>query len=397
MLLLMMGFPSSVFASPQFAATPLVIDGKGHPRDIMKFSVTVKNTEAHLISIYPWVTNFSSASGTLEMPDLGRADLSTSLANWIEVTRGAIDLLPDESRDIPVMIQINLNAKPGVYHAAIDFSTGSNRAEAEANVNATISVPVNIEVLDDANEKLQLSTFVPDKNWFTGASASFRYKLQNIGNRGLIPHGRIRIYDRKGEEVATIDANQNGERLEPSNDAVLAAVWKSGNNFGKYKAMLDLEYGDVGRGGLQDTVFFWVVPWQKLLGMFLSITVAAVIVAVLVHSRTQAKPAYARVRYQDDEDEEEKNDEIELQQQDVVRDTKKRRSLLGIFRKTKDSTVGDGDIVDEARRHGESSALDRTMKQQVHHVDQVSLGTQVRLSARPVQKPPQEHIINLKR
>lgn len=289
-----------VFAEPSFTAEPLVIDGKGKPREILHYSITIKNKEAHLITIYPWVTNFSSASGTLEMPDLSHADLSSSLANWIEVTRGAIDLLPGESRDIPVLIQINLTAKPGIYHAAIDFSSGPNRAEAEANTLATLAVPVNIEVEDDVKEKLQLANFVPDKNWFTGALAAFHYKIQNIGNRGLIPHGKIHIYDRRGEEVATIDANQNGERLEPNRDMLLAASWQSGDNFGKYKAMLDMEYGDVNRGTIQDTIFFWVVPWQKILGMFLSIAIASIIVAVLLHSRSEARRlSFARAKYID--------------------------------------------------------------------------------------------------
>ena len=47
-----------------------------------------------------------------------------------------------------------------------------------------------------------------------------------------------------------------------------------------------LEYG--GHGTLQDTVFFWVIPWKKLLGMFFSLIVlcvAAVATIVSVHCR----------------------------------------------------------------------------------------------------------------
>jgi hypothetical protein len=390
--------PQIVFAQAQITGTPLVIDGKGKPRDIMRFSIKIKNTESHMVTVYPWVTNFTSASGTLTMPDLGNADLSRSLANWIEITRGAIDLLPGESKDIPILIQINLSAKPGMYHAALDFSTGSSRAEAEENQSLTLAVPVNIEVEDDANEKLQLGTFIPDKNWFTGASAAFHYKIENIGNRGLVPKGKIRIYDRRGEEVAAIDANQNGDRLEPSTQAQLAAVWQSGNNFGKYKAMLDLEYGDVNRGSLQDTVFFWVIPWQKVLGMFLSITIASIIVAVLLHSRTQAGVAYARARsgYRDKEEEEIDQDVIEQVTPKSMRSERKsmQQRIMGAF-KNDEQLTADIDQASEERM----LATDPVLESRLARSAKAATGGSdvVRLIKQEKPAPPPEHIINLRR
>ena len=51
--------------------------------------------------------------------------------------------------------------------------------------------------------------------------------------------------------------------------------------------MLDLEYG--GHGTLQDTVFFWVIPWKKLLGMFLSLIMLCVVAAIVLHSYGQSR------------------------------------------------------------------------------------------------------------
>lgn len=282
--------PLSVYAAMSDATvSPLVLDGKGKVREILRFHVTITNSSKHLVTIYPWVTDFDPNAGSTGVSDLGGSatkDLGESLARWIEVTRGSVDLLPGEEKEVPLTVQINLNAKPGVYHAVVHFSEGSDRASAESSLKDTEDVPVNIEVLEDINERLQLGSFSPLKNIFSSNTASFQYSIQNIGNRGEVPHGKVRIFDRDGREVATIDANQDGQRLEPAASAMLSSVWAAGGSFGRYKAMIDLEYGN--RGTLQDTVFFWMFPWGKLLSMFLSLVLVCVIIAVVFHSRMTA-------------------------------------------------------------------------------------------------------------
>ncbi len=264
--------------------TPAVIDGKGKQREILRYTVTIENASERLITIYPWVTDFgvSGVRGTRDLGGTEGKETHESLTRWVEVTRSMIDILPGDKREVPVLVQINLNAKPGMYHAVVHFSEGPDRVSAEANKNATHEVMLNIEVLDDAKEHLQLGTFVPDKNIFSGESASFNYRIENTGNRGVVPRGTIRIFDKKGEEIASVPANEDGEKIEPSGNAQLASVWAAQGEFGKYKAILDLEYGD--RGVIQDTVYFWVLPWGKLLSYFLSLSVLMVMLALLFHS-----------------------------------------------------------------------------------------------------------------
>lgn len=302
LFLFLLVFPLAAHAAPDFSASPMIIDGKGKPREILSYSITLVNDSSRVLTFYPWVTNYS-ASGTEPMPDLTRADLSSSLANWIELTRGVIRLEPGASQTVPVLIQISNTATPGNRHALIKFAHGTNRIEAESNVAGTLVIPVNIEVVSDAKEILRLASFAPARQWFTSEEAAFSYELENTGNRGLVPRGKVRIFDRRGAEVAAIDANRDGERLDPSEKALLSAVWAADGGFGRYKAMLDLSYGDASRGTLQDTIFFWVIPWQKLLGLFASITIAAVIIAVLLHSRLRASPSYAPFSSRMNEDE----------------------------------------------------------------------------------------------
>lgn len=269
-----------------FGVTPAVIDGKGKAREILRYTLTIENTTKHMLQLYPWVADLDAASGATAGSDLGGGSPSESRmaspSRWIEVSRAMIELLPGDKKDIPVLLQIDMNAAPGIYHALIHVSDGGTRAVAEANIAGTRDTAVNIEVLDDIHERLELNTFVPDKNFFSGTDASFNYRIENIGNRGVTPTGKIHIFDRRGEEVAAIDANKDNRRLEPNQKELLASVWAADGHFGRYKAMLELDYG--ARGVVQDTVYFWIMPWTKLLGMFGTICLMGTILALVVQS-----------------------------------------------------------------------------------------------------------------
>ena len=252
-----------------FSVTPLIIDLKANTRDILKETIGVMNSANHIGNIYAFVNNADPLLGMEEWKSPSNTDVSGSLANWIEINRATLALLPEEKKELPLLIQVDMHAKPGIYHAVITFSEGGTRAEAEQNIKNGISVAVNLEVLDDAKEALELGSFVSKDTFVSGKEASFSYDIKNIGNRPLSPKGEVRIFNRSGEEVATITVNEKGEVLDPNGTSQLASVWKAGSRFGRYKAMLNLEYGNKQRGTLQDTIFFWLIPWKEISIIFL--------------------------------------------------------------------------------------------------------------------------------
>jgi len=289
----------SAFAAFELRLSPAVIDGEAKAREILRYKMTLTNESKRMLSIYPWARDIESG-GTERSRD--GVDPATSLLSWLEFSRAQTDILAGESVEIPVLVQVHLRAKPGVYHAMLYFSNGPNRPEAELNAEETASLMITIRVPDDANERLALGTFASDKNMFTDAEATFGYKLENTGNRGLIPSGKIRIFDRRGEEVDTIEVNSGASKIEPSATELIGAVWQSGDHFGRYKAMLDVSYGKTGT--IQDTVFFWVLPWKRLLSMFLTLALVCVVLSLLFHSYTTSggkKFAHIRATVDDDE------------------------------------------------------------------------------------------------
>lgn len=278
--------PAFTFAAPGlFSASPLIFDEKAKQRDILKESIGVMNNSTERsINLYAFVNNVDPSAGVEGFQNASDADMGKSLANWIEISRGAIDLMPGEKREIPLLIQVNLRAGAGIYHAFITFSEGGTRDEAERKMKEGVSVAVNVEILDDVREALELKSFVSSSNFVTGEKASFKYDIQNIGNRPLAPKGQVRIFNRSGEEVATLDVNQQGTMLDPNISGQMASAWDAGSRFGRYKAMLDVEYGDKTRGTLQDTVFFWLIPWKEMLAVFLVLGVVVLSLTLYLHN-----------------------------------------------------------------------------------------------------------------
>jgi hypothetical protein len=282
---------AGLFFAPVFAAaasspiqiSPILIDEKGKPRDIFKESITITNVSDHKIELYPSVHNVNPDEGQQKFTTAHDvAEQQESLANWIELSRGVIELGPGEKRTVDFIIRIDLRALPGKYHASISFAEGWTRPDAESNPPAG-PVMVNLEVESDSREVMQLNKFTSDNVVFTGDDVLFKYQLQNIGNQELQPSGEIRIYDRKGLEVAAIDVNREGKTVTPDQTAQLASVWSAVNGFGKFKALLTVNYGKGQTAAVQDTVYFWIIPWKQLLMLFAATLTAVIILVMYFH------------------------------------------------------------------------------------------------------------------
>ncbi len=262
---------------------PVVVDEKAKARDILKKTITITNTSQRKLNLYPVVNDVRPEVGQEAfVSSQGGDDEKASLANWLEISRGVIDLNPGESKEIPFVIRVSLNALPGTYHADISFFAGSTLAEAQGR-NPLGVITVNTEVQADIKEVMQLNKFITDGFFFSGDDVLFNYQLENIGNQELKPKGEIRIYDRKGREVASIPVNPEGKTFTPEQAAQLASAWSAAEGFGKFKAFLNVDYGNNQSGSLQDTVFFWIIPWQQLLAILVISIISIVISAIYFH------------------------------------------------------------------------------------------------------------------
>lgn len=290
------GTPAVAFAD-DVSFSPVLIDEKAKPRDILKETLTIVNTSDRKLNLYPSVNDVNPEEGAEAFAKANNSDeRSISLANWIELSRGVIELGPGEEKSIPFVIRVHLNAPPATYHAYISFYEGSTREAAESKEEKA-RITVNVEVQADIKETLQLNKFATDPIFFSGDDVLFNYQLENIGNQELQPKGEIRIYDRKGKEVAALDVNKDRQTISPDQVSQLASVWGAASGFGRYKAFLNVDFGNSQKASVQDTIYFWIVPWQQLLGLLAASLVAIVFLALYSHRafemRHRARLAHA--------------------------------------------------------------------------------------------------------
>ena len=276
-------------SSQDLSITPVVIDEKGKAQDIINETLSITNTSDHKLDLYPSVNDVKDDSGTQAFSYAYNADqASNSLANWIELSRGVIELGPGEEKSVPFVIRINSSAVSGSYHAVITFASGETRDIASKN-GPLASLTVNLDLQADVKELMQLNRFTTDNVVFTGDDVLFKYQLQNIGNQDLDPKGEIRIYDRHGEEVASVDVNNEGKVISPDQVSQLASVWSGASGFGKYKAVIDVEYGKSQVASVQDETYFWVVPWKEVLGITIATLIAVIFLALYFHRWLEEK------------------------------------------------------------------------------------------------------------
>ncbi len=287
----------AVQQTPELDVTPVVIDEKGKPRDILKQTIKIINTSERKLNLYPSVNDVHKVEGKQEFVAAQTGDdRKDSLANWIELSRGVIDLGPGEEKEIPFVIRINVTAVVGSYHATISFTEGGARDAADTKPPLG-EITVNVEVQDDVKEIMQLNKFGTDSFFLSGDDVLFSFNVENIGNQELQPKGEVRIYNRRGEEVAAVPVNSDGKTISPSQMAQLASVWSGAEGFGRFKAFLTVDYGKVQTASVQDTVYFWIVPWKQLLMLVVVTALMLLVFAFYFHRwfevRHLAKLAHA--------------------------------------------------------------------------------------------------------
>ena len=293
-----------VRAANELEISPLIIDAKAKASEKIERIIKIKNNTEHKVSIYPTVNDLLMNEGKQEFISPSKLDKAVSLARWIRIKRAATQLMPGEETEVPFSIEINKSAKPGKRYAVVFFPNASNRTLAEAKIDKE-NVPqimINVEIEDETVEKIQLIGFnTLSKTYFTWP-IKFLVELKNIGNVALKPKGQMIIYNRRGQYLDNLKFNEAGESIEAGERKKIYLNWNAQNGIGKFKAKLELEYGEKNKRDLSDTIYFWILPIPFVLffagGLFL-ITVFLVVYLFRKTYNTHHHPS-ARNTAQDD-------------------------------------------------------------------------------------------------
>ncbi len=272
--------------SGKIEVIPSIIDGKAKARDILKYSIRIKNNTDRQVGLYPMVNDISATEGKQEFIEPSILDKKTSLARWITFTRGFQTISSGEEITIPLEIKVDLSAIPGKRYAVISFPQGANRYEAEKRADNAPKVTINILVEEEVIERAQIKNFSTSKNIYVKFPVDFSIDIENFGNKKINPQGIIIVFNRRGEEVSSLDINGSSEQIDIGSTKKVVSKWADGRGFGKFKAKLEIEYGSKDKRDLQDTIYFWVLPIPLLVLFFVVTFILILVVTVILFKKT---------------------------------------------------------------------------------------------------------------
>jgi len=277
--------PNIVSAS--YSITPILIEHTAAPRDMYEETIRITNTANYKVRIFPTVNEITIGSeGEIkEFIPASMSDNTTNVTSWIEVTRGRVEINPGETIKIPVLINVNPNAKPGDYYAFVGFAEGTKRDDAEIQValGTAPGVVVRVELEDTTNEYLRLTTYQVNRFVIDESDARVQYEVENVGDTIIVPKGEVIIYDVRGREIVAVPINSDGLSVPPGEKVSFSNVLPEVGFMGKFKAFLSLEYGSNQSATIYDTTYFTVLPLPTLLAIFATLLTLAILAALYYH------------------------------------------------------------------------------------------------------------------
>jgi hypothetical protein len=274
------------------SVTPAVIDIASCEKGqiCLEKPISIKNNSSVRADVYAQVNDLSPNSGLIPYSDPSDLPANASLVRWIDFYRSVIEIAPGETATQTLRITASPNAQPGTYHAIISFPTGGNLTEAQV-IDQKLNeekVQINLNIVAHQVEQAEISRYQPLSPIFTKNNIGFDLKIKNIGNQPVTPTGGIVIYNKGGAEVGSMAVG--GSIIAPGEIKDLSFASSLNIGPGKFKAVLNLNYGQDNGKNLTDIVYFSYLPliWSiMLIVIFLGLAIFAAL--VLAKKRRQQK------------------------------------------------------------------------------------------------------------
>jgi hypothetical protein len=206
----------------------------------------------------------------------------TTLAEWINIDRQEIKLMPGEKRDVPFEIMIPENAENGGHYAAIFFrSIPLETEDSQITVASRVGTLVLVTVPGDISAKGEIVEFKLPQ-YSEHGPISFLARFKDTGTVHYQLGGTITITNLFGKEVAKLDLPEH--IVLPDGVRRFETQWPVKWTIGRYEAKLQMRDGD---GNLKtDSKIFYVFPWKYGLA---ALGVIIVLIIVIIFAKIRSK------------------------------------------------------------------------------------------------------------
>jgi hypothetical protein len=284
--------PNSVIEAANFSVSPLIIDVDALARDAFTHTITLSSHHTNAMRLFASVHEITigEESEIKSFVPASMSDRTVAVTSWIEITRARLDLAPGATKEVPLIIKINPNTPPGLYHAFVGFAPGPNRDVAEATIlsGQGSGIVLRISVGGKQEEFLRLVSFSTDRFSYSKNKGEVTYTIENTGDVALSPKGDVVIYDSRGQELTSIKLSEdNNAVIEPGQQVTYYENLPFINRLGKHKAFLSIDFGVENRASLYDTSFYYSIPWFYL--VLIVLLLAIVLTALIMLFRRGAR------------------------------------------------------------------------------------------------------------
>lgn len=262
-----------------FSISPPLIELKGDPGQTVTASIKLTNISTTELLMKAQFNDFGAKNETGE-PNIIFDDTQAtnySLRHWIGAPSPFL-IAGQQTKTIDFPITIPADAEPGGHYAVIRF-TGT-APELEQNgvaLTASIGSLVLLQVSGTVDEEASVAEFFTatpqfaKTGFFETGPVTFVERLKNDGNVHVKPTGTINIFNTFGQKVHSMRVNSDpSDQTNPPKSVLPNSIrrfdqtWDNGFAFGRYRATIELNYGQNSHPLFASTTF-WVIPYKTVL------------------------------------------------------------------------------------------------------------------------------------
>ncbi len=270
--------------SQSLSVSPLTFELTANPGTSLTNKIKVSNPSNKPVNIRMSVEDFKPAGETGSVIITEDENYTYSLAQWISVDPVEFTLPPLGQQVVNFTIKVPPQAEPGGHYGSILAEVLPGEVEGGSAIAQKVGVLVLLSVAGEVTERLLVKEFsVP--SFVEKGPVVFLLRFENLGTVHVRPKGFISITNMLGKKEADIAFPQ--KNVLPNSIRKLEVNWNPGFAIGKYTATLVANYG-TNNLPLTAVVTFWVVPWKKILMIFI---VTFIVITVLFLARRRIRLA----------------------------------------------------------------------------------------------------------
>ena len=268
-------------------ASPYRIEETVEPGDTIVRTIRVRNTTDRERTFYADVMNFVALGedGNLR---LVRADEDNqrerSLTDWVDIRKSGLDFEPGERREMQVTFNIPEDVTPGGYYGAVVVGPSPPDVNGEGTfvgLNHQVGVLTLFNVMGEIDVEGRVREFSTGSQVYDAPlDVDFLSRVENTGSLHIKPYGSIQIENMRGEKIASVPVNRDGDNALPDSVRRFRSNWEDDFGFGRYRARLILNFGEPAYAGgtgvrtMTSETDFWVLPKRFLLQVGIGLLIA---------------------------------------------------------------------------------------------------------------------------